>query len=106
MLARVILPLLGCCKDDFCCFQAWQEDPADALKLMALLRDVRDGKGEQKLFHECAIWLLKHHPLTLISNLSEIVKVMHGTPFLLPMASPFVGEHGLLGVSRLDVFPE
>ena len=50
---------------------------------MALLRDVRGGKGEQKLFHECAIWLLKHHPLTLISNLSEIVEVTQNTlPFL------------------------
>ena len=54
---------------------------------MALLRDVRGGKGEQKLFHECAIWLLKHHPLTLISNLSEVVKVTQSTPICLSKAS-------------------
>ena len=59
--------------------QAWQEDPLDTLKLIAHLRDVRGGKGEQKLFHECATWLEKHHPLTLITNLPEIVKV---TPLL------------------------
>ena len=51
---------------------------------MAHLRDVRDGKGEQKLFHECATWLLKHHPLTLISNLLEVVKVMQGNPCPVP----------------------
>ncbi|KAL3152371.1 hypothetical protein ABBQ32_001429 [Trebouxia sp. C0010 RCD-2024] len=55
--------------------QAWQEDAADTLRLIALLRDVRGGKGEQKLFHECAMWLAKHHPLTLITNLPEVVKV-------------------------------
>ena len=42
---------------------------------MAHLRDVRGGKGEQKLFHECVAWLKKRHPLTLITNLPEIVKV-------------------------------
>ena len=58
---------------------------------MALLRDVRGGKGEQKLFHECAIWLLKHHPLTLISNLSEIVEVTQNT-------HPILALTGLLHV--------
>lgn len=72
-----ISALLRCCNvsNPVCCFQAWQEDAADTLKLIALLRDVRGGKGEQKLFHECAMWLAKHHPLTLITNLSEVVKV-------------------------------
>ena len=57
------------------CLQAWQEDPLDTLKLIAHLRDVRDGKGEQALFHDCVSWLRKEHPLTLITNLKEIVEV-------------------------------
>ncbi|DBA76510.1 TPA: hypothetical protein ACH3X2_008568 [Trebouxia sp. C0005] len=55
--------------------QAWQEDPLDTLKLIAHLRDVRDGKGEQKLFHDCVAWMREQHPLTLIANLREVVEV-------------------------------
>ncbi|DBA81625.1 TPA: hypothetical protein ACH3X1_007381 [Trebouxia sp. C0004] len=55
--------------------QTWQEDPLDTLKLIAHLRDVRDGKGEQKLFHDCIAWMREQHPLTLIANLREVVEV-------------------------------
>ena len=55
--------------------QAWEEDPLDALKLIAHLRDVRDGKADQNLFHDCIAWLWQEHPLTLLANLHEIVKV-------------------------------
>ena len=58
-----------------CHLQAWNEDPLDTLKLIAHLRDVRGGKGEQPLFHDCVKWLLKKHPLTLIANLTEVVEV-------------------------------
>ncbi len=55
--------------------QAWEEDPLDTLKLIAHLRDVRDGKADRDLFHDCIAWLWEHHPLTLLANLEEIVKV-------------------------------
>ncbi|KAL0025081.1 hypothetical protein WJX79_005924 [Trebouxia sp. C0005] len=55
--------------------QAWEEDPLDTLKLIAHLRDVRDGKADRNLFHDCIAWLWEHHPLTLLANLDEIVKV-------------------------------
>ena len=55
--------------------QAWEEDPLDTLKLMAHLRDVRDGKAEQKAFRLCVKWLYEKHPLTLIESLQEIVEV-------------------------------
>ena len=65
--------------------QAWEEDPLDTLKLIAHLRDVRDGKADRNLFHDCIAWLWQHHPLTLLANLDEIVKVS-GTPahFIMP----------------------
>ncbi len=47
----------------------------DTLKLIAHLRDVRDGKADQNLFHDCIAWLWQDHPLTLLANLDEIVKV-------------------------------
>lgn len=55
--------------------QAWEEDSLDTLKLIAHLRDVRDGKADQDLFHDCIAWLWQEHPLTLLANLDEIVKV-------------------------------
>lgn len=58
--------------------QAWNEDARDTLKLIAHLRDVRDGKAEQKAFRLCVKWLYKKHPLTLIENLVEIVQVRSG----------------------------
>ena len=61
------------------CAQAWEEDPLDTLKLMAHLRDVRDGKAEQKAFRLCVKWLYERHPLTLIENLQEIVEVYTST---------------------------
>lgn len=62
---------VSCCM----CAQAWEEDPLDTLKLMAHLRDVRDGKAEQKAFRLCVKWLYEKHSLTLIENLQEIVEV-------------------------------
>ena len=56
-------------------FQAWEEDPLDTLKLIAHMRDVRDGKADRDLFHDCIAWLWQEHPLTLLANLEEIVKV-------------------------------
>ena len=56
-------------------FQAWEEDPLDTLKLIAHMRDVRDGKADRDLFHYCMAWLWQEHPLTLLANLDEVVKV-------------------------------
>ena len=70
-----LLILRGTKLDSRLLVQAWQEDSLDTLKLIAHLRDVRDGKGEQKLFHDCVAWMRAHHPLTLIANLREVVEV-------------------------------
>lgn len=51
----------------------------DTLKLVAHLRDVRDGKADQDLFHDCIAWLWQEHPLTLLANLDEIIKVTTAT---------------------------
>ena len=56
-------------------FKAWEEDPLDTLKLIAHMRDVRDGKADRDLFHDCIAWLWQEHPLTLLANLEEVVKV-------------------------------
>ena len=65
------------CSSKSSALQAWEEDPVDTLKLIAHLRDVRDGKADQDLFHDCIAWLWQEHPLTLLANLEEIVKVAH-----------------------------
>ena len=54
---------------------------------MAHLRDVRGGKGEQGLFHDCVAWLQEQHPLTLITNLREIVEVNRLAPACVRMTS-------------------
>lgn len=59
--------------------QAWQEDALDTVKLIAHLRDVRDGKGDKKQFQTCVQWLAKHQTATLVKNLPEIVKVCRFT---------------------------
>lgn len=66
---------LQICISSSCVWQAWEEDSLDTLKLIAHLRDVRDGKADQNLFHDCIAWLWQEHPLTLLANLDEIVKV-------------------------------
>lgn len=73
MYIASLLALQPC--SNMCCLQAWQEDSLDTLKLIAHLRDVRGGKGEQKLFHDCVAWMRQQHPLTLIANLQEVVEV-------------------------------
>ena len=48
---------------------AWLQDNSKATKLLFHLRDVRVGKGEQKLFYELIVWLRHYHPNTLHANL-------------------------------------
>ena len=55
--------------------QAWKEDPLAALQLIAHLRDIRNGKGENARALDAYVWLAKHHPRTLLANLREMVEV-------------------------------
>ena len=55
--------------------QAWAEDPLEALRLVAQLRDIRNGKGVTAAGQECLTWLQERHPLTLAANLEEVVRV-------------------------------
>ena len=57
------------------CLQAWAEDPLEALRLVAQLRDIRNGKGVTTAGQECLTWLQERHPLTLAANLEEVVRV-------------------------------
>ena len=57
------------------CLQAWAEDPLEALRLVAQLRDIRNGKGVTAAGQECLTWLQERHPLTLAANLEEVVRV-------------------------------
>lgn len=61
-------------------WQAWTENPQDALQLLAQLRDVRDGKGEIGKFHDCMGWLIKRHPNTLVANACNIPTVSIASP--------------------------
>ena len=55
--------------------QGWKEDPLVTLQLIAHLRDIRNGKGENARSLDAYVWLAKHHPRTLLVNLPEMVKV-------------------------------
>ncbi|KAK9829195.1 hypothetical protein WJX72_004438 [[Myrmecia] bisecta] len=77
--------------------KAWQEDALDALQLVAQLRDVRRGKADIKSFHHCAMWLLENHPLTLLANLEEIVKVGYWKDLLLLLDRSCMGEEEWAG---------
>ena len=57
------------------CLQAWEEHRLDTLKLVAQLRDVRNGKADQHSAHECLAWLFQQTPLTVVANLEELPKV-------------------------------
>jgi hypothetical protein len=53
--------------------ESWSMNPLDTLKLLANLRDIRDGKGIRPQYQECLYWLYQHHPKTLHDNLSLLV---------------------------------
>lgn len=55
--------------------QAWKEEPLAALQLIAHLRDIRNGKGENARALDAYVWLARHHPRTLLANLPEMVEV-------------------------------
>lgn len=48
---------------------AWAHDPLATLKIIFNARSIHLGKASRVGFYKSAGWLLKHHPLTLISNL-------------------------------------
>eukprot|EP00891_Asterochloris_glomerata_P008284 jgi/Astpho2/8284/Aster-x0811 len=72
--------------------QAWAEDPLEALRLVAQLRDIRNGKGVTAAGQECLTWLQERHPLTLAANLEEVVRVGYWKDLLEILARQAVGE--------------
>lgn len=50
----------------------WDEDPTLTLRLIAHLRDCREGKGERHAAGVALQWLGEHHPLDLVHNLQHL----------------------------------
>ncbi|BDA46330.1 Uncharacterized protein L728 [Coccomyxa sp. Obi] len=72
--------------------QAWKEEPLAALQLIAHLRDIRNGKGENARALDTYVWLAKHHPRTLLANLPEMVKCGYWKDLLEILVRLCVGE--------------
>jgi len=72
--------------------EAWQENPGDALKLIAQLRDIRHGKSERERTYAALHWLKQRHPLTLVHNLKQLVGVGYWKDLLQLVARAAMGE--------------
>lgn len=56
--------------------ESFQECPLDTLKLMFHLRNIKNGKGERKLFRMCCEWWVKKgHVSSLLKNVSYFIKM-------------------------------
>ena len=73
-----------------CLSDSWSEDPALTLRLVAHLRDCREGKGERHATHVCLQWLLEHHQVQVEANYMhlpfygrwcDLVQFFTATPF-------------------------
>ncbi len=53
--------------------KSWRRDALDSLKLVAFLRDCRNGKGIRRQYQMCLIWLFDNHFNTLLENLQQFV---------------------------------
>ncbi|CAG7816231.1 unnamed protein product [Allacma fusca] len=53
---------------------SWRDNPLHTLKLIAVLRDIRDGKGIRRQYQDCLYWMYIYHPKTLYENLEELLK--------------------------------
>ena len=53
---------------------SWNCHPLDTLKLIAFLRDCRNGKGIRRQYHMCMVWLFNNHFQTLVTNLEQLVE--------------------------------
>lgn len=52
--------------------KAYAEDPIKAVKLLFQNGDIREGKGERKIFNNCMDWLVDNHPMVAIEVLPLI----------------------------------
>ncbi|KAI3514837.1 hypothetical protein L1887_13581 [Cichorium endivia] len=54
---------------------SWNHNPLATLKLVCNLRAIRgSGKSDKESFYTAALWLHKHHPKTLASNIPLLVE--------------------------------
>src|SRR2546423_7543333 len=75
---------------------AWNVDPLKALKLVAFLRDVRDGKGCTEEFYIAAQWLLNSHPETFKHNIVRFCpRFGYWKDLLELLVRDFLGEAGV-----------
>lgn len=62
---------------------AWNEDPLKTLRLVCNLRGVRGtGKSDKEGYYTAALWLYKHHPRTLASNVASLANFGYYKDFL------------------------
>lgn len=54
--------------------RSWNYNGLDSLRLIAYLRDIRNGKGIKFQYYVCLYWMYKHHPQTLLHNFSILPK--------------------------------
>lgn len=54
--------------------KSWNTNALDSLKLVAFLRDCRNGKGIRRQYHMCLLWLFDNHFETLIHNVQHLVE--------------------------------
>jgi hypothetical protein len=53
--------------------KSWKQHPLDTLKLIAYLRDCRNGKGIRNQYQMCLSFLFERHFKTLMANMKELV---------------------------------
>ncbi|KAK4460390.1 hypothetical protein QBC42DRAFT_298623 [Cladorrhinum samala] len=53
---------------------AWAEDALLTVKIIFNARSIHLGKSSRKVFYRCAGWLLRNHPLTLITSLRWLTR--------------------------------
>ena len=53
--------------------KSWECHPLDTLKLIAYLRDCRNGKGIRRQYQMCMNWLYNNHFQTLSANIKHLV---------------------------------
>lgn len=89
--------------------QAWLENPAITLRLVANLRDIRGdtGKGERHAATVCWKWLMKNHPEQISANMAHIPFFGRWKDLLDIFATPdTAGQYVELEQAMYDMYAE
>lgn len=68
--------------------KAFNENPDYAMKALFLMRDIRYGNGERRLFRICTQWLAQNEPASLIKNLPHIAEYGRWDDLIVLVDSP------------------